>query len=53
MFKDLNKSFMQSKLAFVDNAISSCFFFFYLIIDLYFLILAIIAEIKKQNQKWK
>ena len=45
MLKDLNKSFIQSKLAFVNNAISSCFFFFYLIIDLYFLILAIIAKI--------
>ena len=35
---------MQSKLIFTNNAILSCFFFF-LIIDLYFLILAIIAKI--------
>ena len=39
------KTFMQSKLVFANNAISSCFFFFFLIIDLYFLILANIAQI--------
>ena len=36
---------MQSKLVFANNAISLCFFFFFLIIDLYFLILAIIVQI--------
>ena len=36
---------MQSKLVFANNAISLCFFFFFLIIDLYLLILAIIAQI--------
>ena len=36
-FKDLErKLFLQSKLIFANNAISSCFFFFFLIIDLYF-----------------
>ena len=30
---------------FVSNTISSCFFFFFLIIDLYFLIPAVIAQI--------
>ena len=36
---------MQSKLVFCNNAISSCFVFFFLIIDLYVLILAIIRQI--------
>ena len=36
---------MQSKLVFANNAISLCFFFFFLIIDLQFLILAIIVQI--------
>ena len=36
---------MQSKLVFANNAISLCFYFFFLIIDLYFLILAIITQI--------
>ena len=31
---------MQSKIIFVNKAISSCFFFLFLIIDLFFLILA-------------
>ena len=35
---------MQSKLVFANNAFLSCFFLFFLIIDLYFLILAIIAQ---------
>ena len=35
---------MQTTLVFTDNTISSCFFFFFLIIDLYSLILAIIAQ---------
>ena len=62
-----NKSFMQSKLVFADNVISSCFIFFLLVIDLCFLILSFIAQIfnssvelareakywpKKQKQKW-
>ena len=41
----LKKSFMRSKLVFANNTISSCFFFFPLIFDLYFLILEIIARI--------
>ena len=36
---------MLFNLDFVNNTILSCFFFFFLIIDLYFLILAVIAEI--------
>ena len=40
-----NKSFMQSKLLFADNAISSCFIFFLLVIDLCFLILSVTAQI--------
>ena len=36
---------MQSNAVFADNTISSCFFFFFLIFNLYFLILAIIAQI--------
>ena len=36
---------MQANLVFANNTISSCFFFFFLIIGLYFLILAIIAQI--------
>ena len=46
MIKHLEiKPFMQSNAAFADNTISSCFFFFFLIFNLYFLILAIIAQI--------
>ena len=37
--------FMQSKLVFANNAILSCLFFFFLIIDLYFLIIANIVQI--------
>ena len=36
---------MESKLVFANNAISLSSFFFFLITDLYFLILAIIAQI--------
>ena len=36
---------MQSKFVFAKSAILLCFFFFLLIIDLYFLILGIIAQI--------
>ena len=36
---------MQSNIVFAGNTISSCFFFFFLIFNLYFLILAIIAQI--------
>ena len=36
---------MQSKLVFDTNVISLCFFFFFLVIDLYFLIHAIITQI--------
>ena len=39
------KPLMWSKLIFANNAISSCFFFFFLIINLYFLILATVAQI--------
>ena len=35
---------MQFSLDFANNTISSCFFFFFLIIELYFLILAVIAQ---------
>ena len=45
MVKDQDKSFIQYKLVFAHNAISSCFVSFFLIINLYFLILAIIAQI--------
>ena len=40
---------MLFNLDFADNTILLCFFFFYLIIDLYFLILAAIAQIFNQN----
>ena len=44
--KDLEiNPFMQSKLVFAKNAISMCFFFFLLIIDLCLLMLAIMAQI--------
>ena len=44
MAKDLEiEPFIQSKLAFANNNISWCFFFF--LIDLHFLMLAIIAQI--------
>ena len=36
---------MQSKLVFTSNAISLYFFFFFLIVDLYFLILATFRKI--------
>ena len=36
---------MLFNLNFADNTILSCFFFFFYIIDLYFLILAVIAQI--------
>ena len=36
---------MLSNLYFADNTILSCFFFFFLIIELYFLISAVIAQI--------
>ena len=36
---------MVFNLVFANNAILSCFFFFFLIIDLYFLIPAVIAQI--------
>ena len=36
---------LKTKLVFANNAISSCFLLFFLIIDLYFLILAFIAQI--------
>ena len=39
------KTSMLLNLDFVDNALLSCFFFFFLIIDLYFLIPAAIAQI--------
>ena len=35
---------LKTKLVFANNAISSCFLLFFLIIDLYFLILAFIAQ---------
>ena len=38
------KTFMLFNLDFANNTILSCFFFFFLIIDLYFLIPAAIAE---------
>ena len=59
---------MLFNLVFANNTILSCFYFFSLIIDLYFLIPAVIAHIfnpiaelviliehqsKKQKQKWK
>ena len=34
---------------FAHNTILSCFFFFFLIIDLYFLILAVIAQVFNPN----
>ena len=40
---------MLFNLDFADNTILLCFFFFYLIIDLYLLILAAIAQIFNQN----
>ena len=39
------KTSMLLNLDFVDNALLSCFFFFFLIIDLYFLIPAAIAQL--------
>ena len=39
---------MLFNLDFVDNATLSCFFFFFLIIDLYFLIPEVIAQIFNQ-----
>ena len=39
------KPFMQYKLVFANKAISSCFFYSFLIIDFNFLILVIIAQI--------
>ena len=39
------KAFMQTKLVFANNAISLCFFFFFLIIGLYFLMFEIITEV--------
>ena len=36
---------MQFKLDFVNNTILSCVLFFFLIIDLYFLIASVIAQI--------
>ena len=59
---------MVFNLDFVSNTILTLFFLFFLIIDLYFLIPAVIAQefnpieellssleyqLKKQNQKWK
>ena len=38
------KTSMLFNLVFVNNTISSCFFFFLLIIDLHFLILAVIPQ---------
>ena len=46
MIKNLEiKTFLLFNLFFASNTILSCFFFFFLIIDLYFLIPAIIAQI--------
>ena len=39
------KTFVVFNLLFVNNTILSCFIFFFLIIDLYFLIPAVIAQI--------
>ena len=39
------KTSMLLNLDFVDNALLSCFFFFFLIIDLYFLIPAAITQL--------
>ena len=36
---------MLFKIDFADNTILSCFFFFFLIIDFYFLIFAVITQI--------
>ena len=62
------KTSMVFNLDFVSNTILTLFFLFFLIIDLYFLIPAVIAQefnpieellssleyqLKKQNQKWK
>ena len=40
-----DRTFIEFILFFPDNTILSCFFFFYLIIELYFLITAVIAQI--------
>ena len=39
------KTFMLFNLDFTNNTFLSCFFFFFLIIDLYFLIFAVITQI--------
>ena len=40
---------MLFNLDFANNNVLSCFFFFFLIIDLYFLIVAVIAQIFNPN----